>query len=79
VIAFAGSDADQTLDRRHPHLAVADLSCSGGVDDRIDDPLNPLVVDNDLDAGLRDEVDRVLRPPDRPPCGLVACRNPELR
>src|ERR1700742_3920721 len=62
VVAFTGSDPDQTLHRSHPDLPVTDLAGPGHCDDRVDDPLDKLVVDHHVDAHLRHEVDRVLGP-----------------
>src|SRR5262249_16511121 len=42
------------------NLAVADLAGLGCADDRLDDLVDQRVLDGDLDAGLRHEVDHVL-------------------
>src|ERR1700744_3830089 len=60
VVAFPGPDADPTLHRRNPDLAVADLAGTGHPNDGIDDSLRELVVDHDVDSGLGHEVNRVL-------------------
>src|SRR5215469_5428847 len=62
VVAFPGPDADHLLDRRNPDLAVADLAGAGRLDDGLGHPLGELLVDQYLDADLRDELDRVLGP-----------------
>src|SRR5918994_2968262 len=61
VAALAGADPDDLVDRRHPHLPVADLPRGGGLDDRVDHTGGVELADDDLDADLRDEVDLVLR------------------
>ena len=48
------------LDGRDPHLAVADLAGARRLDDRLHDRVGLGVVDEHLDAHLRDEVDLVL-------------------
>src|SRR5437588_2724794 len=62
VVAFTGPDPNHRLNRRNPDLAVADLAGAGRADDGVSDPLGKLGVDQYLDADLRDELDRVLRP-----------------
>jgi hypothetical protein len=49
------------VDGLHPHLAVADLAGAAALDDRVDDEVGAVVVDDHLDLHLRDEVDLVLR------------------
>src|SRR3954471_3447677 len=61
VPALAGADADDLVDRRHPHLAVTDLAGGGGLHDRVDDPGGVQLADDDLDPDLRHEVHLVLR------------------
>src|SRR3954471_12074766 len=59
---LAGPDADHLFHRLDPDLAVADLAGAGRLGDDVDDALDVLVLAQQLDAGLRDEVDLVLRP-----------------
>ena len=49
------------VDGCDPHLAVADLAGAGRLDDGVGVRRCVIVVDEHLDADLRDEVDRVLR------------------
>src|SRR5688500_8253993 len=62
-VLLAGADADDGLDRADPDLAVADPTRLRGLDDDPDDVVGVGVVDDDLDADLRDQGDVVLRPP----------------
>src|SRR6185436_20437273 len=58
--ALAGAHPHQLVDGHAPDLAVADLPGLGrGLDD-VDDTIGLIGVDEDLDARLGDEVDRVL-------------------
>src|SRR3954452_19112546 len=58
---LTGADADDLFDRLYPDLAVADLARPRRFRDDVDDALDVLVLAQQLDAGLRDEVDLVLR------------------
>src|SRR5688572_17823214 len=58
---LARPDPDELLDLRHPELAIPDLPGTGCLHDRVHDALRVGVVDHDLHADLRDEVDLVLR------------------
>src|SRR6202007_1663069 len=60
VVAFPGPDTDHPLYRRNPDLAVADLSGAGRADDGVNHSLGKLLIDQYLDADLRDEFDRIL-------------------
>ena len=55
----AGDGADWA----HPHLTVADLSCLGCLDDHVDHVVDVGVVHQDLQPGLRHQIDGVLRAP----------------
>src|SRR5919201_1094830 len=59
---FAGADPHDLFDRRHPHLAVADLARARRLGDGVDHTGDLPVVDHDLHLDLRDEVDLVLGP-----------------
>src|SRR4051812_5618481 len=59
--ALPRADPDDLVDRRHPHLAVADLTGGGGLHDRVHDAGGVVLADDDLDPDLRHEVDLVLR------------------
>src|SRR5205823_4551428 len=63
TIALAGAHPDHAFDGRHPYLAVADLPGAGHAGDGVDDSVDIALFDQDLDAGLRHEVDLVLRAP----------------
>src|ERR671910_3306781 len=56
------SDADDRVDRRDPHLSVADLARLRRLGDHVDDVARVGIVDEDLQAELRHQVHRVLRP-----------------
>src|SRR5436853_2248985 len=56
---LAGADARDALDGHDPHLAVADLAGAGRADERLGDPGDVAVIDEDLEAHLRHEVDLV--------------------
>src|SRR5512139_2584724 len=58
---LAGADAHGLVELGHENLAVADLSGAGDVGDGFDHLLDDGVVDGDLDLGLGQEVDAVLR------------------
>src|SRR5215813_9990371 len=58
---FAGADAHRLCQLGHVHLAVADLPGARHVRDRFEHLLRDRVVDGQLDLGLRQEVDAVLR------------------
>ena len=57
---LAGADAHDPFDVDDPDLAVADLPGGRRAGDRVDDLVDPGVVDDDLDQHLRHEVDLVL-------------------
>src|SRR5437879_6479485 len=52
VVAFAGADADDVLDRRDPDLAVTDLAGARRRGDEIEDAIDVAVVDDEVDARL---------------------------
>src|SRR5262245_2967924 len=58
---FAGANAHRLRQLDHEHLAVADLAGARHVADGLDDLLGDRVVDGELDLGLRQEIDAVLR------------------
>src|SRR5580765_357659 len=58
--ALAGTNPGDVLNRDDPDLAVADPPGLGGLEDDVHDRLGIHVVDDHLQADLRDEVDRVL-------------------
>src|SRR3954466_15078548 len=49
------------VDRNDPDLAVPDLACLRGLDNQLEHIVHVWVVDEDVDAHLRDEVHDVLR------------------
>src|ERR1700730_12540233 len=57
---LARADPDHGLNRADPHLAVTDLSDSRGLDDDVYHLVDGRVIDDDLHAHLRHEVDGVL-------------------
>src|SRR5688572_25756796 len=57
---LAGPDADRTVDRRDPDLAVTDLARAGGTGDDLGDLLGFARLAQDLDLDLGHEVDLVL-------------------
>ena len=59
--ALAGADADGFVDGRDEDLAVADAARARDGHDGFDDVADDVVLDDDLDADLRDEVDDVGR------------------
>ena len=79
VSHLPGADADDVLDRRQPHLAVADLVGAGGVDDGVDDPGRVGVVGEDLDLRPWARSRRCTRRPGRPRCGPAGGRSPAPR
>src|SRR6266545_5753290 len=60
---LAGADAHRLVDGQHPDLAVADRAGSGAGDDRLDRVVGDLVVDQQLDAGLGQQLHPVLGAP----------------
>lgn len=54
---FAGSDADDFLDRLDPNLAVADGSGAGGVADDLDNAIDVLVGADKGELHLRNRID----------------------
>src|SRR5205809_1066479 len=58
----AGSCARHPVNVAHPELPVADLPRARGLHERIDDPVDVVVLHYDLDLHLRDEVHLVLGP-----------------
>src|SRR5438309_8098095 len=63
VAHLARAHTDHGIDRRDPHLAVADLAGTGGSHDRVGHPLGLVVTDQDLERDLRDELHGVLGAP----------------
>src|SRR3954453_9448263 len=61
LVLVSGAYPDDAVDRRYPHLAVADATGLRGLHDDPRDVLDVPVVDEDLDADLRDQGDVVLR------------------
>src|SRR6478735_10278544 len=59
-VTVAGADPHHRVDRADPDLAVADSSGLRGLDHDADHVLGVAVVDDDLDADLRDQRDVVL-------------------
>src|SRR6266705_801247 len=57
---LAGADPHDLFGGHHPDLAVADRPGPGARHDRLDDVVDLLVVDRDLEPGLRDELHLVL-------------------
>jgi hypothetical protein len=57
---LAGADPHHRAHVGHPHLAVTDLPGGGGVDDGLDRSVRGLLVDDDVEADLRHQVDLVL-------------------
>src|SRR5687767_10704546 len=58
-VTLAGPHPNDRVDRRDPHLAVADLAGLGALDDDLDDVLDVGVVDHHLDAHLGQQRDLV--------------------
>src|SRR3954453_19359368 len=58
---LTGADADEVVDRRRPHLAVADLAGGGGLHDDVHDVRGVVIGDHDVEAHLGHEVHLVLR------------------
>src|SRR3954454_19746914 len=63
LVLVAGTDPYDAVDRRDPHLAVADATGLRGLDHDPGDVLDVTVVDDDLDPDLRHQGDVVLRAP----------------
>ena len=57
---FAGTDADNLLDRLDPDLAIADGSGACGVADNLDNAVDMLIGANERELHLRDRVDKQL-------------------
>src|ERR1043166_7644567 len=62
VSALTRTDPDHVLDRNRPHLAVADLSGLGRLDDHVDNVVGVVILDEHLNPDLGYEIDLVLRP-----------------
>jgi 23S rRNA (cytidine1920-2'-O)/16S rRNA (cytidine1409-2'-O)-methyltransferase len=63
AVPVAGADTDHGVDRADEDLAVTDLAGAGGVLDRIDDGVDPVVVDDHLELEFLQELDGELRAP----------------
>ena len=57
---FAGTDADDFLDRLDPDLAIADGSGASGVADDVDNAIDVLIGADKGELHLRDRVDKQL-------------------
>src|SRR5438132_9921835 len=55
VAHLARAHTDHGIDRRDPHLAVADLARASSRDDRVGHPLGVVVVDENLNGDLGHE------------------------
>src|SRR5581483_9082809 len=61
VVRLASSDPDHPLDVGDEDLAVTDLAGLGGLENRLDHLVDEVAPNGDLDPGLGNEVDHVLR------------------
>src|SRR6185312_7184491 len=59
VVGLAGANAQNPQDVGDENLAVADLAGLGGADDGLHHLIDELILDGDLDAGLRHEIDHI--------------------
>src|SRR6266699_886866 len=60
--SFTGSDTDRLFHLGHKDFAIADLSCLGLFQNRLDSALRAIVGDHDLKFNFWKEIHGVLRP-----------------